>query len=223
MSDYQNLSRILHARHSCRAFRPDRVPREEIEKIVTAAQRVPSWCNAQPWQVAITGAKETERLRTALFQEVERSPAAPDIPFPSGYTGPYRERRRTCGWQLYEAVGVEKGDRAASAEQMRENFRFFGAPHIALVTTEAELGPYGFIDCGGFITAFALAAQALGIGTIPQAAVAAYSPFLHRWFGLPENRQILCSIAFGYCDTEHPANGFRTGRAALGEVIDWRD
>ena len=223
MSEYETLTAILHDRHSCRAFRPDPVPRAEIEKIVAAAQRVPSWCNAQPWQVAITAAGETERLRAALLAEIEKTPAAPDIPFPARYSGPYQDRRRTTGWQLYEAVGVEKGDRAASALQMRENFRFFGAPHIALLTTESELGPYGLIDCGGFITAFALAAQALGVATIAQAAVAAYAPFLHTWFGLPENRQILCSIAFGYSDTQHPANGFRTARAALEDVIDWRD
>lgn len=222
MKDFDTLVRLLTARHSCRAFRPDPVPRETIEKIVTAAQRVPSWCNAQPWQLAITHAEETERLRQALFIEAQTGTHEPDIPFPERYSGVYQERRRTCGWQLYEKVGVARGDRQASRKQMLENFRFFGAPHIALVTSERDLGTYGVLDCGGFITAFTLAAQALGVATIPQAAVASFSPFLREWFDLPESRLVVCAISFGYEDESHPANQFRTERAPLEEVIDWK-
>jgi nitroreductase len=107
---------------------------------------------------------------------------------------------------------------------MMENFRFFGAPHIALVKTEADLGPYGLLDCGAFVTAFTLAAEALGVASIPQAAVAAYAPFLHDRFAIPDSRDIVCAISFGYSssDTAHPANRFRTDRAAVTDVLDWR-
>ena len=83
------------------------------------------------------------------------APPAPDLEWPTKYEGAYAERRRTCGFQLYDAVGIEKGDRAASGKQMLENFRLFGAPHVAIVTTPAELGAYGALDCGGFVSAFA--------------------------------------------------------------------
>ena len=79
------------------------------------------------------------------------------------------------------------------------------------------------MDCGGFVTAFSLAAQALGVACIPQAAVAAHGAFLHRYFGISEDRLILCAISFGYADMDHPANAFRTERAALDEVIDWHE
>ncbi len=41
-------------------------------------------------------------------------------------------------------------------------------------------------------------------------------------FGLPESRLILCAISFGFADPDHPANTFRTERAALGEIYDPR-
>jgi nitroreductase len=220
-AEFDTLNALLRRRHSCRAFLPDPVPETTVTDIVTTAQRVPSWCNAQPWQVIVTRAAETDRLRAALAAEVASQPAAPDMPFPKQYTGTYKDRRSTCGWALYAAVGVQKGDRAASAAQMMENFRFFGAPHIALITTESDLGPYGALDCGAFITAFTLAAEALGIASIPQAAVAAYAPLLHHWFSIPPNRQILCVISFGLPDSEHPANSFRTDRAPLTETLTW--
>ncbi|WP_170573277.1 nitroreductase [Ruegeria atlantica] len=216
-----NLNQLLTARHSCRAFLSDPVPKDQIKQILTCAARVPSWCNAQPWHVVITSGAETDRFRAALQEEAQTGTPAPDLPFPTSYSGPYQDRRRACGWALYEAVGVERGDRAASARQMMENFTLFGAPHCAILTSPAELGAYGALDCGGFITAFSLAAQALGIATIPQAALAAYSPFIHRYFDIPDDRKFLCAISFGYADNEHPANSFRTDRADLNEIAQW--
>lgn len=223
MIEFEALERVMARRYSCRAFRPDPVPRSEIEAVLHLAQKIPSWCNAQPWQVIVTGRDETKRLRAALGEEVAQGGFAPDIAFPSAYEGVYRERRRDCGWQLYEAVGVAKGDRDGSARQMGENFRFFGAPHVALITTPKALGAYGTLDCGAFVTAFTLAAAARGIDTIPQAALAGYAPFFRARYGIASDRDFVCGISFGYGDAEHPANGFRTTRAPVGDVLDWRE
>lgn len=218
---YDRFDALLGARHSCRAFRPEPLSRDVIEQILTAAQKVPSWCNAQPWQVDVTTGAETDRLRNALFSHAQTNPQSPDVVWPSAYTGQHQDRRKTCGLQLYESVGVKRGDRESSARQMLENFRFFGAPHMALISAPSELGAYAYLDCGGFVTGFTLAATAMGVATIPQAAVAAYAPFLRDWFGLSDDRVVLCGIAFGLSDETHPANQFRTKRAALGEWVNW--
>lgn len=222
LPDLAALDGLFTARHSCRAFRPDPVARSVIEQILRTAQRVPSWCNAQPWKVTITSGAETDRLRTALTEAAMVGGHSPDLPFPDGYSGEYQARRRECGWALYEAVGVEKGDRAGSARQMMENFTLFGAPHCAILSTPKELGPYGAMDCGGFVSAFTIAAQAAGVASIAQAAVASFAPMLHEMLEIPEDRLILCALSFGYADPDHPANGFRTSRAPLEEFADWR-
>jgi len=216
-----NLADALRTRYSCRAYKADKVPADVITAIVDDARHTPSWCNAQPWQLLITDA-ETDAFREALYAHAMSQAPAPDLDWPSGYPGIYGERRRTCGWQLYEAVGVAKGDRAASTRQMMENYRLFGAPHVALVPSPSELGPYGAMDCGGFVTAFCLAATARGVATIPQAAIAAHAPFVRDYFGLPEDRLLLCAISFGYADPDAPANGFRTERAAAQDIVDLR-
>lgn len=216
------LDSLLHSRHSCRAFRADPVPDAVIEEITASAGRVPSWCNSQPWQIIVTRAAETDRFRDALFDAATSQPPQPDLEWPRQYVGVYKERRRTCGFQLYDSLGIPKEDRAATHAQMLENYRLFGAPHVAIVTTEADLGPYGAMDTGGFVALFTLAAQARGVASIPQAAVAAQAPFLRDWFAIPAERHILCAISFGYADTDHPANAFRTERAPLPEILDWR-
>ncbi|KPK04394.1 MAG: nitroreductase [Betaproteobacteria bacterium SG8_39] len=217
------LAALLAERYSCRGFLPQPVPRETIEKILEIAQRTPSWCNSQPWRLVITSGAATERFREALYDHAQRHEATPDYAFPREYRGVYLERRRECGFQLYAAVGVQRGDREAGNRQTMENFRLFGAPHAAIITTEEALGIYGAIDCGAYVNNFMLAAKSLGVASIAQAALARHPQFTREFFGLPEARRIVCGISFGFEDAKHPANRFRTSRAALDAVADWRD
>ena len=168
-------------------------------------------------------AGETKRLRDKLFDAATAlAPMSPGFGFPERYQGKYKARRSNCGWQLYDAVGVTKGDRAASERKMRENFRFFGAPHLALITSPVELGGYGMLDCGALITGFMVAAQASGLASIAQAALASYAPLLRTTLKMRADRYILCGISFGYSDSAHPDNSFRTTRAAVEAVMEWR-
>ncbi len=223
MTPHSALQDLLTDRHSCRGFLPDAVDRTTIETILTDAGRVPSWCNAQPWQVTVTSGAGTDAFRSAMLNAFDTSSPNPDFAFPDGYSGPRKQRRQTCGLQLYQAVGIGRGDKQGRVTQMRENYAFFGAPHVALITTAAELGPYGALDCGGYITAFCLSAQAQGVATIPQAAIAFYADTVKAHFQIPEDRLVLAAISFGYRDDAHPANQFRTERAPLSEIVDWHD
>lgn len=216
------FAELLKARFSCRAFRSDPVPREVIEAALRDAQHVASWNNVQPWQVIALSPKETTDFAAALHAHVETASHHSDIPFPARYEGIYKTRRSTCGWQLYGALGIRKGDRAASGRQMRENFRLFGAPNYLLVTTPRALGAYGVLDCGAYVTAVMLALQARGVASCAQAAVASYSPFVRARYGIGEDRDLLCGIALGHAESDHPVNGYRTQRAGLDEVVDWR-
>ncbi|MDZ7864240.1 nitroreductase [Acidovorax sp.] len=214
------LTTLLNARHSCRAFLPDPVPRPVQEQLLQMAQRTASWCNSQPWQIHITEDAGTERLRQALGA-APQSGAGSDFPWPREYQGVYQERRRECGFALYDSVGIARGDRDASARQAQENFRLFGAPHVAIITSDEALGVYGAVDCGAYVANFLLAAASLGVATIPQAALASRSALLREFFGLRDDRRVVCGISFGYADAAHPANGFRTRRADVATAAAW--
>ena len=223
MTSYDTLTDILKSRYSCRAFRPDPVPDDVITQIITAARHVPSWCNAQPWQVTITKGAATDAFRDVMMTAASTgTPPQPDLDWPSKYSGAYAERRRTCGYQLYDAVGIEKSDRAGRMAQMLRNYALFDAPHVAIIHSPAELGPYGAMDSGGFVTAFTLAATALGVASIPQAAIAGYAPLVRDHFDIADDRLVLCAISFGYADKDAPINHFRTERAAPDQIIDWK-
>lgn len=214
------LEQLLTRRHSCRRFLPEPVPRPTIERMLELAQRSASWCNAQPWQVIVTNGEATESFRRLLLDNASAS-ASPDFPWPRAYQGIYQQRRRECGLALYHSVGIANGDREASAQQGKENFRLFGAPHVAIITTDEALGVYGAVDCGAYVANFLLAATSLGVATIAQAALAARGPLVRAHFGLPDDRRLVCGISFGFADAEHPANRFRTSRAPLADAMQW--
>ncbi|WP_261528963.1 nitroreductase [Burkholderia multivorans] len=219
-ADVEALERIAAERFTCRAYLPDAVPTDVIERIVEIAKRAASWCNVQPWHAIVTSRDTTERFRAALVAHAAQHPGIDaDMPFPGEYRGVYGERRREVGYALYAALGIARDDRPARERQVAENFRLFGAPHVALLTIPAELGPYAALDCGAFVASFLLAARAHGVATTAQAALAHHARFIRRYFGIGDERRFVCGIAFGYADTTHPANAFRSTRAATADVM----
>jgi len=218
------LEELLSERYSCRAFRPEPVPRPTIERILAAAQRTASWCNSQPWQILISSGAAKERFRAAIYEKASSgAPEDGDFSFPREYRGVYLERRRESGFQLYNTLGIVRGDKAAYAKQALENYNFFGAPHVAIIHTDEALGIYGAIDCGAYVGNFLLAAQALGLGTIPQAALARQSGLIRRHFGLGDDRRVVCGISFGFPDRDHRINSYRTSRASIPDTATFVD
>ena len=66
-------------------------------------------------------------------------------------------------------------------------------------------------------------AQALGLGTIPQAALARHSGLIRRHFKLADDRKVVCGISFGYADHSHRVNSYRTSRASVADTVTYFD
>jgi nitroreductase/acyl dehydratase len=220
-SALQVLRQLLTRRRSVRAYLPKAVAPEIIEEMLRTAQRVPSGCNTQPWRVAIVSGDRLDAFREGLLKCAATGQGEADIGWPREYRGVHKERRRDAAWALYENVGVRKGDRVASAEQTMLNYRFFDAPHVAIISTDEAIGAYGVLDCGVYLCALLLAAEALNISAVPQGAPAEFSSFIRHFLGLSDDRQVVCAVAFGYADLRHPANRTRTARAGMDEVVTW--
>ncbi len=209
----------LSNRYSCRRFKQDAVPIDLIHKILTAAQKTPSWCNTQPWDVHVVSGEALQTLSGKLEKQAASGATPnPDFSFPERYEGDYRDRRKVCGLQLYKSVGIEKGDAERTRDQALENFRFFAAPHVMFLTVPSELGVYGAVDCGLYVSSFMLVANELGVATIAQAALASYPDVVREALNIGKERHLVCGISFGFEDTTHPINGYRTEREPIASV-----
>ena len=218
------LERLLASRHSCRAFTPETVDRTVLERVLAMAQRTATWCNAQPWTSYVLSGDTLERTREALTAHVTGGAAKePDLLDPETYTGERLARRRQAGFALYGALGIGREDRESRGRQHMENFRFFGAPHVVVVTLAEELREYGAVDIGAYIATLLLAAESMGLASIPQAAPALYAPALREALVVPADERIVATVALGYEDTEAAANAFRVPRAGLEESVQFLD
>ena len=122
LDDVAVVERLLAERYSCRAFLPKPVPQATIDGILRLAQRTASWCNSQPWHVVVTRGAGTERFRDAIYRHASGGgEEGPDFPWPREYRGVYLARRRESGFQLYDAIGIGKGDMAARTRQDRKS------------------------------------------------------------------------------------------------------
>lgn len=217
--DLAALEALWAQRRSIRGFRPEPIPRAELERVFAAAQRAPSWCNVQPWRVALTEPPVTGELADAMQAAARAGLPHAEVPFPLDYPSPYKERRVACGVALYRAMGVARDDKAGRYDAWLRNYGFFGAPHVAIVSCDRRLGPYAYVDVGVWLGYVLTAAAALGIDSCPLASVAAYPEPLRQRLPIAETEVILFGLAIGRADDTVAANQCRTSREpALANV-----
>lgn len=206
-------------RRSIRAFRPEPLPRALLERLFAASQHAPSWCNVQPWRVAVTEPPHTAALAAALTDTARSGFPQADVPFPMDYPSPYKEHRVACGKALYQAMGVPRDDKQGRYDAWLRNYALFDAPHAAIVSCDRRLGPYAYVDVGVWLGYVLTAAAALGVDTCPMASVAAYPATLRRLLPIAETDVILFGIALGRADEDAPANACRTTREPVSANI----
>ena len=208
----------LEGRSSIRGYLDRPVPRQLVERILTAAARAPSGNNSQPWRVhVLTGPARVKLGDTILAtRQANQADPAPEYDYyPREWPEPYRARRRTNGWELYALLGIQKGDRARSRAWHDENFRFFGAPVGLILTRDRRLGLGALIDLGMFMEGVAVAARGLGLDTCAQAAFAHYHAVIRSELRLPPEDMVICGMSLGYADMSAPANRLHTERGPV--------
>ena len=214
----ESVPDAIAGRRSIRAFRPDRVPRETIERLLTLAGMAPSGSNIQPWSVHVLhGERRRELSRVLLEAHNGGVEGAPDYHYyPKTWLEPFLERRRRTGWLLYESLGIAHGDREAAHAYRGTNYNFFGAPVGLIVTVGRSMEHGSWIDIGAFVQTLMIAARALGLHTCAQAAFANYGDLVRATLGIPASEIVVCGVSIGHADLDHPANRARAPRADIG-------
>jgi nitroreductase len=212
----RTIEEAILSRRSVRAFRPDPVPRETVERILALASRAPSGTNIQPWNViAVAGAvreRLVEAMQTEFLQHGEEGWQREFEYYPTKWRDPYLARRRKIGWDLYGLLGIGKGDREKTRQQHARNFLFFDAPVGLVVTLERDLPVGAWLDTGMFLQNVMLAARAFGLDTCPQAAIASAHTVLRRELQIPQQQVVVCGMSLGYARADAIENALVTER-----------
>ena len=70
---------LVRQRQSCRQYLPKPLCAEQIDAVLQDAQRTPSNCNTQPWQVHIVSGATRASLTPVLIAHAENARFSPDF------------------------------------------------------------------------------------------------------------------------------------------------
>jgi nitroreductase len=178
-------------------LRPD-----QIDAVLQDAQRAPSNCNTQPWQVHIVSGATRSSLTQVLIEHAERADFSPDFTWDEGaFPAPLDARRRAQGKTYYEAMGIARADQAGRHEAMLRNLDFFGAPHAAFLFMPAVGDSVRVAsDVGMYAQTFLLSLTDKGLAGIPQTLLGLFAAPIRAHLGVPDDMKLLFGMSFGYAD-----------------------
>jgi nitroreductase len=231
VADAASVDAAITSRFSCRAFLRDKpVPRRTIEEILDVARRAPSGTNTQPWRVHVLQGASRDALVAKVCAAHDAVYADPSLAekeaydyYPEKWVSPYIDRRRENGWSLYGLLGIAKGEKDKMHAQHQRNFRFFDAPVGLIFTIDRILGRGSLMDYGMFLQNIMVAARARGLHTCPQAAWNNFASVIRAHIGAGDEQMIVCGMALGYADLEHPVNSFHTPREPVAGFTTWME
>jgi len=185
----------IETRRSFRAFKKTAVPREIIDRILRAASNSPSFCNTQPWEVAVVCGKKVEALSKALCKLVESDNApTPDLPFPKNWPS-----------QLERRLQEHHTQRSC----------------VLFLFLERSLSPWSIFDMGLFAENIILAAHSFGLGSCLQALLASYPDTIRSFFEMPKTKQLVLGISIGYPNIEARINAYKSVKISHDDFTHW--
>ena len=163
------FSELIKARRSVRGYRPDPVPREVIEEIISVAKWAPSSMNTQPWHVHVVTGEPLDNIRRGNTENMLAGvPPKREFPMRESYEGIHRKRQVEVAVQLFDAMGIAREDTERRTDWVMRGFRQFDAPVSLVLTYDKYLEPAAIsqFDLGAFSHAIVLAAWERGLGCV---------------------------------------------------------
>ena len=234
MNDFEKFIELTSNRRSIREFQSRPVDRQVLNEILDVAKWAPTWCNTQPYFLAIAEGEKKNRISAEIINsylslQSARKPNlltkirkllsgkesfSGDYNSAFDYPGIFGEARLKSGTGLYKSIGIDRADQAARDRQLILNYNSFGAPTVIYLFAHDSMREYGFLDSGIFLQNLMLAASARGLGTCAQGSLAKWSGIIRKEFEIPEGYKFLCGVSIGY-PSDAPVNSFNPGRRPL--------
>ena len=161
------------SRRAVRGFTDQPVPREVLERVLSAAAWSPSGSNIQPWHTfVVTGAPLAELKKLAVERVAAGDPwdEREYEMYPPELKSPYRERRHAFAEQRYGALGIAREDLEARQRAAIANWDCFGAPAALFCYIDRDLGLPQWADVGMYLQTVMLLLRAEGLHSCPQMA-----------------------------------------------------
>ncbi|MFG2527363.1 nitroreductase [Streptomyces sp. NPDC048516] len=212
------------SRRAVRGFTGEPVPREVLERVLSAASRSPSGANLQPWHTYVLSGASLAELKRRTAARVAAGAIGDEREYemyPPQLKSPYRERRISAAEQRYAALGIPREDKQARDRAVAANWDCFGAPVALFCYIDRAMGRAQWADTGMYLQTIMLLLRAEGLHSCPQMAWSVYRRTVAEVVSPPEELILFCGMAIGFADTA--ARYARIGRAPLTETLTFLD
>lgn len=208
---------VINNRKSIRSFDPHKTVSDElIKKIITSAQRTPSWTNSQPWRVYVATGETLASIKADHLERTQNKVKGNSdlaVIHRADWGQTMAENSRVWNAEISDYLG-EAGLAAFSDLQMH----LFNAPAVIYLTVERKVSPWMIYDMGAFSQSILLAAANEQVDTIPAYETAKYPDAIRKIVGIPDNEVIIGGIAMGY-RSDGMINQFHAKRSALDHFL----
>jgi len=219
-----DLDQAITERRSIRGFTNQPVPKELLEEIITLANRAPSSMNTQPWHLHVLTGDPLEQVRKGNTERMLGGvKPTRDIEDYAEYEGEHRKRQIEIAVQLFEVMGIERGDKERRQDWVMRGFRQFDAPVSIVVCFDRSLlsNTIAHFDTGAMTNSLVLAAWARGLGAVINGQGIMQSPVVREVAGIPEDQIILTCVALGWPDKEFVANSVVSRRRPISNTTQF--
>jgi len=221
-----DLIEAIKQRKSIRAFTSEAVPDEVIREILRIAGCAPSAMNTQPWEFFVLRGEKLARLSAAIVEKLKAGEAAQPEHQVVGWPNMsiYRERQVALAKLLFKAMDIARDDQAKRNWWMERGFRFFDAPAAIIIVCDKQLADAApLLDIGAVMQNICLAALHFKLGTCIHDQGIVYPELVRLYANIPASKRLIIAISLGYPDLNFPANGIRSEREPIENLITWAD
>jgi nitroreductase len=210
----------VRTRRSTRRFSDRPVPREVLERVLTAAAAAPSGSNIQPWNVYVLSGDPLATLKKTVAARVSAGDTGDERQFATypPELGPvHLERMAALGRVLYGWRGVARDDAAGRARIRTENWDCFGAGTALFCYLDRDMPYPRWADVGIHLQTVMLLLRAEGLHSCTQEVWAEYHRSVAAVTAPPPSRMLFCGMSIGYADPDFTPPPIR--RAPLSETV----
>ena len=134
---------------------------------------------------------------------------------PAGIPEEYPARRAETMAKQYDALGIERDDKAGRMAAVMRNVESFGAPVLLLCYLPRVMGPPQWSDVGMWLQTIMLLLREEGLDSCPQEFLSIYGKLIKEHIGVSDETHIFfCGLGIGYRAT-NPVNEFARSRVPL--------
>jgi len=174
LTSSDQLYKFLQSIRSVRRYKKNKIPKDQIKKIVDAMHYAPTGANIQSEKITvISDPQRIKNLSDAIIEAINK-----DERYASYFAKTFKKHR-----ERYDQAPV-----------------FFDAPHVVIIHTKMSL-KINYFNIANIISYGRIMAHSLGLGTcyIGQAQIASeIDPTINKFAEV--NDKILCAFTLGYPD-----------------------